>query len=145
MCSQWSKRPNPSIRLPDAQGFANPLGITSAFQRFYKKHYSCGSLKCLLKWWLTSEIITPLSLRTGWSFSIGFVPLEKILDNLWLFNPHRPWEQCKCGQWTEGKVFLLNSENSYPSGAPPFQECQWFAVKIFRRKAWRKIFSLRLR
>jgi len=64
--------------------------------------------------------ITLFSLRTGWSFPSGFMLLEEILDNLWQFNACRPWEQCKCGWWMEGKVFLLNSENSYPSGAPCF-------------------------
>lgn len=44
---------SPSITLPDAQGFTNPLAITSAFQGFHKKCNSCESLKCLLKQWLT--------------------------------------------------------------------------------------------
>lgn len=114
-----SRRASPSIRLPDAQEFTNPLAITSAFQGFHKKCNSCESLKCLLKQWLTLGIITPFALRTGWSFPCGFMLLEGILDNLWLFNPSRPWEQCKCG-WMKCKVFLLNSENSYPSGAPSF-------------------------
>lgn len=115
LCSLQSRRANSSIRLPDAQGFTNPLAITSAFQGFHKKCNSCESLKCLLKRWLTLEIITPFSLKTGWNFPCGFMLLEGILDNLWLLNLRRPGEQCKCGWWMKGKVFLRNSENSYPS------------------------------
>lgn len=139
-----SRRASPSITLPDAQGFTNPLAITSAFQGFHKKCNSCESLKCLLKWWLTSEIITPFSLKTGWSFPCGFMLLEGILDNLWLFNPCSPWEQCKCGWWTKEKFSYWILRILTLQVLPRFQECQWSVVKMFRRHL-KEIFFPRLR
>lgn len=122
------RRANPNIKLPDAQGFTNPLAITSVSHSFHKKYNSCEYLKCLLKQWLTSEIILPFPLKQdgvspvasccwkgfwitsdclipanlGSSASVGGEWREKFPTEFWEFLPFR------CSLFSKGVSDLLS-------------------------------------
>lgn len=68
--------------------------------------------------------------------------LEEILDNLWLLIPTDLGSSASVGGGWKGKVFLLNSENSYPSGAPYFPGVSVIFCQNFQEMLEEKHFPL---